>query len=96
MLPLWKPQKTEKEAQELAELQVRAFGKVSPRRHKEAAFIREPTAAAWIVTLAPEAKSVKPHVEAIDRMLARYDYKGLYYSTYFWIECAWWRLAAVR
>lgn len=96
MLPLWVPQKTEKEAQSLAELQLRAFVKVSPRRNKEAAFVREPTAAAWIVTLAPNPNTIRPHISTIEQVLVRFDYKQLYYSTFFWIEAAWRRLEAVR
>lgn len=96
MLPLWKPQQTEKEAQELAEAQLKAFAKVSPQRNKEAAFVREPTAAAWIVTLAPDANTVRSHAAAIEQVLSRYDYQRLHYSTFFWIESAWWRLKDVR
>jgi hypothetical protein len=73
-----------------------AFVKVSPRRNTETAFVREPTAAAWIVTLAPEAKSIRTHLPAVDRMLAHYDYKQLHYSSFFWVESAWWRSVAVR
>ena len=96
MMPLWKPQKTELEAQELAILQLKAFTKISPGRNGEAAFVREPTAAAWIVTLAPDPQTIRPHISAIERVLTHYDYQRLYYSTFFWIESAWWRLAAER
>ncbi len=92
MLPLWKPQSTEQEAAALAGEQLRAFMKTSPRRGKETAFIREPTSAAWIVTLCPDAEIVRPHVAAIERMIAQFDYAKLYYCTFFWVEGAWWRL----
>lgn len=92
MLPLWKPQRTEQEAVTLAEQQLREFMKTSPRRQKETAFIREPTSAAWIVTLCPDADVVNQHRADIERVLTRYDYSRLYYSTFFWVECAWWRL----
>lgn len=95
MLPLWKPQRTEQEAVSVAQEQLRAYLKVSPRRQKETAFIREPTSAAWIVTLCPDREVVLRHREAIERVIARYDYSRLYYSTYFWVEGAWWRLQAV-
>jgi len=49
----WKPQQTEKEAQELALFQLKGFLKVAPRLGRETEFVREPTAAAWVVTLAP-------------------------------------------
>jgi hypothetical protein len=96
MLPLWKPQKTEQEAAALAEQQLRAFTKASPRRGKETAFVREPTSAAWIVTLCPDPEVVRPHVAAIERMIAHYDYTKLYYCTFFWVEGAWWRLRDLR
>jgi hypothetical protein len=96
MLPLWKPQQTETEAQKLAEEQVRAFLKQSPRRGKETEFVREPTAAAWVVSLAPDAAILKQRAPDIERVIAHYDYSKLYYSQFFWVESAWWRLQDLR
>ncbi len=96
MLPLWKPQQTEQEAVDLAQAQLKAFLKVSPRRQNETAFIREPTSAAWIVSLCPDPAVVSPHREAIEWVIAAYDYRELYYSTFFWVECAWWRLPSAE
>jgi hypothetical protein len=92
MMPLWKPHTTEQEAVDLAIAQLKAFGKISPRRHSEANFIREPSAAAWIVSLCPDKEVVKTHRPAIERLLRRYDYANLYYSTFFWVESVWWRV----
>ncbi len=92
MLPLWKPQTTAKEAQAVAGPQLRAFGKASPQRGRETAFVREPAAAAWIVSLCPDPEVVRPHAAEIKAIIARYDYARLYYSTFFWLEGAWWRL----
>ena len=91
----WKPQQTEKEAQDLALAQLREFLKVAPRRAKETEFIREPTAAAWVVTLAPDAIVLKQRAAAVERVIAHYDYTKLYYSQFFWVEAAWWRVKAV-
>jgi hypothetical protein len=95
MMPLWKPQATEQEAVDLAIAQVKAFGKISPRRNSEAAFIREPSAAAWIVSLCPDQEVVKTHLPAIERLLRRYDYTNLYYATFFWVESVWWRVKEI-
>ncbi len=92
MMPLWVPQKTEHEASDLAIRQLREFVKISTRRHGETSFIREPVSAAWIVTLCPDRSVVEEHRPAIQQMIAYLDYRGLYYSTFFWVECAWWRL----
>ncbi len=92
MLPLWTPQQTEQESVKLAERQLREFLKVSPRRQKETAWIREPTAAAWIVTLCPDPEVVRPHAKGIEQVVRQYDYTNLYYSTFFWVEGAHWRL----
>lgn len=92
MLPLWMPQQTEQQAVTLAGQQLREFIKTAPRRQLETTFIREPASAAWIVTLCPDASLVNQHRAAIERILTRYDYSRLYYSTFFWVECAWWRL----
>jgi len=94
MNALWKPQQTETEAQQLAQAQLREFLKVAPRRAKETEFIREPTAAAWVVTLAPDATVLKQRAAAVERVIAHYDYAKLYYSQFFWVEAAWWRLKA--
>ena len=88
----WKPQTTEKEAQELAMVQLKTFLKASPRRSKETAFVREPTAAAWIVTLCPDATVLNTHAPEVEKVIARYDFTKLYYSQFFWVEMAWERL----
>jgi hypothetical protein len=94
MLPLWKPQQTEQEAQDLAHEQLRAFCKQSPRRSKECDFVREPASAAWIVTLAPDPVILTQRAADIRRVIAHYNYAALYYCTFFWVESAWWRLVA--
>lgn len=90
----WKPQQTEQEAQDLAHVQLRNFMKLAPRRGKETAFVREPTAAAWVVTLAPDAAILKQRSSDVERVIAHYDYSKLYYSQFFWVESAWERLKA--
>ena len=94
MMPLWKPQQTEQEAVSLADLQRRAFDKESPRRSREASTVREPTAAAWIVSLCPDRAFVGQYRATIERMVERYNYPRLYYSGVFWVESAWYRLTA--
>lgn len=92
MMPLWKEQTTEQEAVDLAIAQVKAFGKISPRRNSEANFIREPSAAAWIVSLCPDPRILRDHLPAIGRLIRRHDYARLHYVTFFWVETAWWRM----
>ncbi|MCX8510692.1 MAG: hypothetical protein ORN83_02945, partial [Chthoniobacteraceae bacterium] len=65
-------------------------------RGKETEFVREPTAAAWVVTLAPDVSILRSRTEAVERVIAHYDYEKLYYSQFFWVESAWWRLQDVR
>ncbi len=96
MLPLWKPQQTEQEAEDIARHQYGAFAKASPRSSKEHEFVREPTAAAWVVTLAPDANILKSRAADVERVIAHYDYAKLYYSQFFWAESAWWRLTPFR
>ena len=92
----WKPQRTEQEAQELASAQLRKFMKQAPRRGKETAFIREPTAAAWIVTLCPDPAVRRAHASAVEAVVQRYDFTRLYYSQFFWVEMAVERLRAAE
>ncbi|OYW74178.1 MAG: hypothetical protein B7Z37_18970 [Verrucomicrobia bacterium 12-59-8] len=91
----WKPQHTELEAQDLAHLQLKKFLKVSPRRAKETEGVREPTAAAWVVTLAPDPAILKTRAADVERVIAHYDYTKLYYSQFFWVDAAWERLQAL-
>lgn len=84
----WKPQQTEQEAQDLAHVQLKNFLKVAPRRAKETEFVREPTAAAWVITLAPDATLLKQRRAEVERVISHYDYAKLYYSTFFWVESA--------
>lgn len=88
----WRPQRNESESQALAMEQLKSFLKVAPRRIKETSLVREPTSAAWIVSLCPDLEVIQQHREAIDRVLASYDYSRLYYSQFFWVEMAWERL----
>jgi len=91
----WKPQQTEQEAQDLAHVQLKNFMKISPRRGKETAFVREPTAAAWVVTLAPDSALLKQRRAEVEKVIAHYDYTKLYYSQFFWVDAAWERLRAL-
>jgi len=84
----WKPQKTEIEAQDLAHAQLKSFIKMAPRRTKETAFIREPSAAAWIVTLSPDTELLKQQLSAVEQVITSYDYTKLYYSQFFWVDAA--------
>lgn len=88
----WKPQTNEKEAQELAQTQLKNFLKIAPRRGKETALIREPTAAAWIITLCPDPTVLKTHALEVENIITRYEFEKLYYSQFFWVEMAWERL----
>lgn len=92
----WKEQKSETEAQKLAQTQMRSFSKLAPRRGKETAFIREPTAAAWIVTLLPDATLLNQARAEVEKVIAHYDYTKLYYSQFFWVEMAWERLCGLN
>lgn len=92
----WKPQQTEQEAQDLAHVQLKNYLKISPRRGKETEFVREPTAAAWVVTLAPDAAILKSRAGDVERVIAHYDYARLHYSQFFWVDAAWERLLQGR
>lgn len=92
----WKPQQTQHEAQALAQAQLKHFLRLAPRRGKETACVREPTAAAWIVTLCVDAEVLTRHAGEVKKVIAHYDYSKLYYSQFFWSEMAWERLLTTR
>jgi hypothetical protein len=77
MNELWHPQHTEQEAQKLAELELRSFGKIAPRRGLETSLVREPTFAAWIVTLAPDERILEQCAAAVEKVIASYDFPVL-------------------
>ncbi len=95
MNAFWQPQQTQAEAEEVAHRELREFLKVSPRRARETAFVREPTAAAWVVTLAPDNDALQQRTAAVESVIRHYDYSRLYYSQFFWVECAWQRLQGI-
>ncbi len=88
----WTVQSTEKEAQDVAEVQSKNLGKLAPRRSMEFNFMREPVFAAWIVTLATDKALLKQRRAEVERVLSHYRYDQIYYSQFFPVECAWWRL----
>lgn len=88
----WVPQSTPREAQDLAQAQLKDFRKLSPRRDQELSLVREPVFAAWIVTLAPDATALKRRAPELLRSLSHYRYERLRYSQFFPAESAWWRL----
>jgi hypothetical protein len=92
MNDLWQPQQTEQEAQKLAEAQHKFFSKLAPRRGLETSLVREPTFAAWIVTLAPDQRILQQRAASVEKVIAAYDYEKLIYSQFFPVESAWWRL----
>jgi hypothetical protein len=89
---LWVPQSTPREAQNLAETQAKELGKLSPRRRQELSLVREPLFAAWIVTLAPDARTLQRRAPELLGALSHYRYDRLRYSQFFPAEAAWWRL----
>ncbi|WP_459556191.1 hypothetical protein [Lacunimicrobium album] len=88
----WVAQSTQKEASDLAMIELKAFNKVSPRRQMETELVREPTSAAWIVSLTPDKTFLRAHSDELKDLIRHYDYTRLYYSQYFWAESAWYRL----
>lgn len=88
----WKPQQTENESVAVAEVQSKELNKLAPRRAQEHRYVREPAFAAWIVTLAPDPAALRQRAPELERVLAHYPYEQLFYSQFFPVECAWWRL----
>lgn len=91
---LWAPQHTPREAEEVARPQSRELGRSSPRRAQEFSLVREPAFASWIVTLTPDVGALKLRTPDVERVIAHYRYDRLWYSQFFPVECAWWRISA--
>ncbi|MEZ0385422.1 MAG: hypothetical protein ACAI34_00040 [Verrucomicrobium sp.] len=88
----WRPQHSEQEAVDVAIVQVKELGKRSPQRYQEHTYVREPAFAAWIVTLCPDKAFVESQRDGILAMLSHYRFNELYYSQFFPVEMAWYRL----
>ena len=88
----WKPQHSPNEAVAVADVQSKELNKLAPRRSQELRFVREPAFAAWIVTLAPDRAALKQRAADVERVLSHYRYEQLFYSQFFPVESAWWRL----
>ncbi len=79
----WKPQHTCDEAIALAKTQLPLWAERNPRSPYEDETMREPLFAAWIITLSGNKKLIKPHRDAINSLLRRYDWQGLYTAAFF-------------
>lgn len=88
----WKPQQTEQEAVALAQMQLREYGKLAPRRGQEVNGVREPAFAAWVVALAPDKTILKERRAELEKIVAHYRYERLLYSQFFPLENVWWKL----
>ena len=92
MNAVWKPQHSEAEAVAVAEAGLKAQHRAGPRIHLEKDFVREPCFAAWVVTLCPDAALVGQQRAAITDVLTHYRFDRLYFSQFFPVESAWYRL----
>lgn len=92
---LWKPQRTEEDAAEIARLQLKFLHKASPRRTDELRYAREAAFAAWVVTLCPERETVKRHEPDVLATLAHLRADKLRFVSFFPLESAWWRLRSM-
>jgi hypothetical protein len=88
----WKPQQTVEEAVEVAQLQLREYRKLAPRRNQEVDGVREPAFAAWVVSLAPDKAILQERRAELEKLVAHYRYERLLYSQFFPLENVWWKL----
>lgn len=92
----WKPQNSEAEVVEVANLGLRVQSRRSPRMHIEKDLLREPCFAAWVVTLCPDRELVAQHRAAIEKVITHYDFSRVYLSQFFPVESAWWRMQLMK
>ncbi|HSH95332.1 MAG TPA: hypothetical protein VK968_14410, partial [Roseimicrobium sp.] len=90
--PWWEKQMTEQDAVRVAMVQVKELGKMSPGRYQEHTFVREPSFAAWVASLAPDKSVLTAAAPEIEKVIGHYRYNTLRYSQFFPCESAWWRL----
>lgn len=79
----WKPQRTCDEAIALARSQLPLWAERNPRSPYEDETVREPLFAAWIIALSGNRKLIDQQKDAVRVLLTRYDWRGLYTSTFF-------------
>lgn len=88
----WRPQHSEKDAEDVARAGLRVQGRHSPRLKIEKSYLREPCFATWVVTLCPDSDYVNTHRPAIEKVITHYRFDKVYLSQFFPLESAWWRL----
>lgn len=88
----WRPQHSEKDAEDVARAGLRVQGQHSPRLKIEKNYLREPCFATWVVSLCPDSDYVKTHRPAIEKVITHYRFDKVYLSQFFPLESAWWRL----
>ncbi len=89
---LWHPQGSVKETLDLARKQLDLLDSLSPRRQYEVRFMREPIFAAWVITLCPDSAVLERHGPAILEAAVHFHYDRLYFSQFFPVESACYRL----
>lgn len=92
MNEVWQEEQTIEGTVALAERGLARQRQESPRTPYEAALVREPMFAAWVVSLCPDRAFVEPHTEAIMAALRHFDYRRLYMSQFFAGEAAYYQL----
>ncbi|WP_336515036.1 hypothetical protein [Pollutibacter soli] len=88
----WKPQRSEQDALDVADTQVKELVKMSPRRVQELHYMREPIWMSWIVTMAADKNITAQHKSEIIDMLGYFDFPQMRYSQFFPVEVVWYRL----
>ncbi len=88
----WVPQKTDKEAEELAEKQLRILYKTVQRRVFEDVNLRDPIFSAWVITQSPDVQMLKEKRKDLLKLIDYYDYSNIYHVWFFPVESIWWTL----
>ncbi len=88
----WKPQHSEQDALDVAQVQNSELVKMSPRRVQELNYMREPVWMSWIVTMAKDKTIIEENKEEIISLLGHFEFSQMHYSQFFPTEVVWFRL----
>lgn len=86
MMPPWRPQQNGKEAQVLAEEQLPVWERACPAIAEEKAYLKPALGAAWMIALSGSPALLAEHRLEIEKLITRYDYRLMYYATFFYAE----------
>ena len=86
MMPPWREQKNEGDAQTLALEQIGVWDRACPAIAVEKASLKPAICAGYIIVLSEQPELIEQHWPQIEEVILRFNYDKLHYSAFFYVE----------